>query len=138
MRTIKFRGHRLDNKEWVFGNLAQCDNGRAYIHQLVDADEDSWLYWEVDPNTVGQFMGLYDCEGREIYEGDIIRRKARISFLGNIKSSNHEVKFGEDGIYTGFYLDPPCDVFFNSHNGFLFKIIGNIYDMPEVVEGGAQ
>lgn len=56
-REIKFRGKRLDNGEWVFFTLP------------FDGRTD---YYDVGPNTVGQFTGLKDNNGRDIYEGDII------------------------------------------------------------------
>ena len=71
MREIKFRGKRIDNGEWVYGNYIKVtpyeDNGGHRI-----CSQDSWDMFEVDPETVGQFTDLKDKNGKEIYEGDIL------------------------------------------------------------------
>ena len=130
MRAIKFRGKSILTDEWFYGDLVHsADKKRTAI--LVN-DKDSYDECEVVPETIGQFTSLYDCDGKEIYEGDILR-------FGNSKCGVCEVKWDES--IAAFCI---CFYFKDEigsrplGGGVEFAIIGNIHDNPELLKGGEK
>lgn len=74
MREIKFRGKRLDNGEWLYGSLlvSHFKDDKKERYFITQFSGNYTFEHEVDPATVGQFTGLKDNNGRDIWEGDII------------------------------------------------------------------
>ena len=141
MREYLFRGKRLDNGEWVEGYLVENEDDvyRAFIvcsaRWDVDADGDTDLMetevFEVDPETVGQFTGLTDKNGRKIFEGDIINFSNPRPF----KDFVAEVAFDDGCFYLvnkSRYFRDYLKCYTCNHVG---EVIGNRWDNPELLEG---
>lgn len=116
----EYRGKRIDNGEWVFGYLIKgnVDND-FYIKENLGED----AYW-IDENTVGQFTGLTDKNGKKIFEGDII--KYEYTSL-DIKSFDEylEVFYDDE---TASYKCGYQDLWLISG-----EVVGNIHDNPELL-----
>lgn len=124
MREIKFRGRkseRLDKGEWVVGD---------YWHYLRNFIKNDGADYVIDPNTLGQYTGIRDKKGREIYEGDIVaftdkplaerspeRSGPKKPRLIQWKKNGYNLKYiNKDGLARGV------------------EVIGNIYENPELLD----
>lgn len=137
MRTIKFRGKTHGNGKWYYGSLVYSDEINTAIYFQIGSGLVKIMDWVyVNKETVGQFSGLYDCHGKEIYEGDILR-------FGNSPSGVCEVKWNETlaAFCIRFYFEnelgsrPLGDWVICERS---IEIIGNIHDNPELFEGGEK
>lgn len=124
MREILFRGKRTDNGKWVYGNLVRgCDEKYAYIVEFGNR-EMCRNYVDVHPETVGQYTGLKDRNGTNIFEGDIVLLKG--------DEEPYQVVFDESCFQV--YSDSVCYVMDNFYD-YEIEVIGNIYDNPELLGG---
>ena len=139
MRTIKFRGKMVDGGEWIYGYLS------SHNTISVEVKDESVGYFTheeyfIAPSTVGQFTGLHDKNGKEIYEGDILcndkyqtwewRGVVKFShgvfgceWLSNVKSQSMVGSWGQK--HNLRKLDD--DILERQ------IVIGNIYENPELV-----
>lgn len=130
MRTIKFRGQRADNGDWVYGYLADgnfiCRWSEGHVSM-----------YEVKATTVCQFTGLHDAKGNPIYEGDII--KGEREYMHLIRYDEERAQFTATGLQ---YID---DRIFDKMNAgnvyqswideFQKVVVGNKYDNSELMKG---
>ena len=104
MREIKFRGKRLDNGEWIYGSLlvSHFKDDKKERYFITQFSGNYTFEHEVDPNTVGQFTGLRDKNGRDIWEGDIFKEdgsgivRSVFRVPGGLAFEDNPVSFGYD------------------------------------------
>lgn len=135
MREILFRGKAVDNGEflkckgkWVEGGIAFYKDRTPYIcpERFSDYDEEI----EVDPETVSEFTGLYDRNGKRIFEGDIVEFD-----VSNGKTKDTVIwDYGEYNGVTGFRLKKYALFSITETNRRYFEVIGNKWDNPELLE----
>lgn len=144
MRKIEFRGKPTENntsyieEEFVYGSLV-IDSGKYYIVLSVNDNikrDDYEVYMiEVIPETIGQYTGLKDKNGKEIYEGDIIFIKGETKLLdikGKVEYSNILAQFIITN--TGSIVNEAEPL--GDYEEEDIEVIGNIYDNPELLEEG--
>ena len=136
MREILFKGKKKDNGEWIEGYL--LDGGmpgekRIFIGKLVIgkwtimADE----FDEVDPDTICEYTGLTDKNGKKIWENDIVLVTNKNYCSGKIESSIGNIFFTFGTWYIGGKTQ---DRLYSINNDTIFQIevVGNIFDNPEL------
>lgn len=124
MREILFSGKRTDNGEWVFGDLVHFpDRTKIDTHK----NGQPWRGYDVDPDTVGQFTGLHDKNGKRIFEGDIVRNADGYLFSAQYPFA---VKF----CYGNFCGDAGGFVYISGEEFRYCEVIGDIHDNPELLE----
>ena len=133
-REIKFRGKYSHNGEWVFGSLLKIENNYHIVDKTVMYEDGHHIRQEIDiptwvePDTIGQFTGLYDRNGNEIYDKDI-------------------VGYGDKGVFMVCYNKDCCQFEFRttlcdggfvdglrSFNSNIYVVLGNVFDNPELMK----
>lgn len=145
MRKIKFRGKSLNDKKWVYGFYCRHDYGAQYQDKkLIKAAcsvHDIWTdngWVAVDEASIGQFTGLTDCNGKEIYEGDIICTPLNNNVVVKYGYKEHIVRHNDlvDSFAAYGWIAKNIQ---NGMTDFLDndilqgKVIGNIHDNPELL-----
>lgn len=126
-REIKFRGKRIDGEGWAVGSYIEAELNNGIAHSIVPYGRFEPVV-EVDPGTVGQFTGLKDKNGREVYEDDVVLQQQYGGGKGKMV-----VRFEKGAFIVGYHqwnmvktkpmlLNVRCEV------------IGNIHDNPELLE----
>lgn len=132
MRESLFRGKRVDNGEWVYGYLISYVLGATpIIVRNVYMEDNCSLefdYEHVDHETVGEFTGLLDKNGKKIFEGDVLRFHNR---------SNYPVFWDADFAAFGSCYYDDFDPL-SKYDNRKIKVIGNIHDNPELVKEDAE
>ncbi|BDZ76963.1 YopX family protein [Claveliimonas bilis] len=137
MREILFRAKRIDNGEWVEGNLITNERNehKKYIGYIFDERNgviEDFDIVEVIPNTICQYTGLKDKNEEKVFIGDIIRCT---------KGCPHEVIWMKE--YAGTFIGGMPAVYLSGlDKGYAWtgeeEIVGNIFDSPERLKGGGS
>ena len=131
MREILFRGKQKNTDVWLVGDLRQWSE-----HKKGICDRALKTTLEVDPETVGQFTGLYDKDGKKIFEGDIIAScwQEKEYIQGVVEYGNFNCTCC-NGVYGWFFNGGDIREAFDDEKGGEYGIYikGNIYDNPELL-----
>lgn len=133
MREILFRGKvcdkqkKLYGKEWAYGYLYMINS-----KPNIKADEKFAVNYEVIPETVGQYTGLTDKNGKKIFEGDVV--KGHISEYAVSPNRIGKVRWGAFGWIIEFNAPEHKIPRVGMCSFADIEVIGNIYDNPELLE----
>lgn len=135
MRTIKFRGKSIETSEWIFGYLNEAISPTKSLAGIVSKLRIGRTF--VDADTIGQFTGLTDKDGREIYEGDIVECVSWNEYFTNPTTGETmepfrrkmRVEFRSGGFKMVEPMPQPMrdnewDIIYNGD----IEVIGNVHD----------
>ena len=127
MRIIKFRGKKPSNGDWVYGSLVSSKDIEPAIYFQIGKGAVKTMDWVyVKQDSIGQFTSLYDKNGKEIYEGDILKVQGTDEKI--------EVRFVR-GVFAFLWngdLDDEAPI--NAPTQEWAEVIGNIHDNPKLLK----
>lgn len=148
-REIKFRAKDYETGEWLYGSLIQRIGYFPSILHPTPTEDGKIRYIEtcVDKETIGQYIGLKDQNGKEIYEGDILRGDEYPFNCDGVDNYFAEIVWADNvcGFYRITHKKPNSTVRGISHGNWeqldeddikSFEVIGNIHDNPELLKDG--
>ena len=124
-REILFRGKRLSNGEWAYGFIIKTFG----IYYIIDKDDNKNIAYKIIPETVGQYTGLTDKNGKKIFEGDIVK-------TDKFSEPNKQYIIKYDLQFGAFIGQDRYDLSFVTFDGDSgeFEVIGNVTDNPDLLE----
>lgn len=138
MREILFRAKRKDNGEWIEGSFikAKAENNKNVLYLIAPFTASAFDVQEVIPETVGQYTGLTDNNGKKIFEGDIgfYKQTDWAKINGKLIICIGKVVYNEKT--ASFAVDSKDEIGAKNYDYFPikdFEFIGNIHDNPELL-----
>lgn len=140
MEEIKFRARRLDNSDWAYGGLIQCDDyciidqgNEVYVEEEYNFRGDTHLFKlsgvMCDEKTIGQFTGKIDKNKKEIFSGDLLKDQDGVVY---------EIWYSEETAAFMAEMVKPANDMVDILGGYdterCFEVIGNIYDNTDLLE----
>lgn len=140
MREILFRAKRKNNRGWICGSFVKKVSGVYIISESITGCIADYTEHEVDPETVCQYTGLTDKNGRKIFEGDIVNcseRRGAAFWRCKVQWNEARARFDVINADCAFpmCLDDCRGTI--SINGSDYEVISNIFDNPELVESNS-
>ena len=138
MRDIRFRGKTLKG-EWIVGDLMRTNGqtGDGWAIQYEDP-ESGWMMEDVRVGTIGQFTGLHDKDGRDIYEGDLVEMMRTPEKMRRRVMTRHIVNSWSvcDWIFESLTKEVLGQSMANhsDFDSYRFTVVGNIHDNPDMVQ----
>ena len=152
-RTIKFRGKMIPENEWIFGTIlripappvcfGKSETDKYYIQFPDPRYMPDWnmpykmVQGEVNPDTIGQYTGLHDKNGKEIYEEDVVKITNKNSKVIPIKPLIAQIVWSEEYLAYILITTSVKDAFENlgDYIDYDIEVIGNVFENPELLGG---
>ena len=135
LRTLKFRGFNKKRGIWLYGNYI-LNRGAHFIAPQEFADGKTWEDYEVEEESIGQFTGLTDKNGKEIYEGDIVQwgdSEHKIKQVVEFRNGAFGYVYDTIGSFVPYAANTNFD-FAALGTDKRFEIVNNIHDNPDLIE----